>query len=120
MKNLPLGLIGRIMFAIPLLGFGLGHFANTEQMTGMVPSYLPAPTIFVYLTGVALLAAAVSILIQKKAKLAAFLLGIMLLMIALMVHLPSMMGGNEMSMPMFMKDLAMAGGAFFMSSVFKD
>ena len=120
MKNLPLGLIGRILFVLPLAGFGLGHFANAGQMAGMVPSYLPAPTIFVYLTGAALLAAAVSIIIQKKAKLGTFLLGIMLLLFALMLHLPGMIGGNEVSMAMFMKDLGMAGGAFFMSSVFKD
>jgi len=120
MKKLPLGLIGRIMFAIPLAGFGLGHFAKAGQMAGMVPSYLPLPLFFVYVTGVALLAAVVSILMQKKAKLATFLLGIMLLSFALLLHLPGMMGGNEVSMAMFMKDLALAGSAFFMSSVFKD
>lgn len=120
MKNLPLGLIGRIMYALPLLGFGFGHFANANQMAGMVPSYFPAPVVFVYITGVALLAAAVSIIIQKKAKLATMLLGIMLLIFVLTLHLPGMMGGDQTSMAMFMKDLSMAGAAFFMSSIFSD
>ncbi|MDH5474483.1 MAG: DoxX family protein [Cyclobacteriaceae bacterium] len=120
MKNLPLGLIGRIMYALPLLGFAIGHFTNANQMAGMVPSFFPVPVVFVYLTGMALLAAAISIIIQKKAKLATMLLGVMLLLFALLLHLPGVMGGNQISMPGFMKDLSMAGAAFFMSSVFND
>ena len=115
MNNLPLGLIGRILFAIPMLIFGIFHFGNADGMAGMVPSFIPGGVIWIYITGLALLAAGVSILIQKKMKLATFLLGIMLLIFVLTMHLPGVIGGNESSMPMLLKDLGLAGGAFFIS-----
>lgn len=30
---------GTILYAIPLLAFGLGHLTNAGQMEGMVPSW---------------------------------------------------------------------------------
>ncbi len=118
MKNL--GLIGKILYALPLVGFGFGHLGNAGAMAGMVPSWIPGGAFWVYLTGIALLLAAISIIINKKAKLATMLLGVMLLIFALTIHLPGMLGGNEASMPSFMKDLAMAGAAFFISAHSKD
>lgn len=111
-----LGFVGKLMFALVIAFFGVGHLTNADVMTGMVPDYVPAPVVIVYLTGVALLAAAVALLIGKKAQLAMMLLGVMLLMIALMVHLP----GGEASMPMLLKDLALAGAAWFISAHAKE
>ncbi len=113
MNKLPLSLIGRIMFAIPMLVFGIFHFGNADAMAGMVP--IPGGVIWIYLTGTALIAAAVSMFINKKMKLATFLLGIMLLIFVLSMHLPGVIGGNESSMPMLLKDFALAGGAFVIS-----
>ncbi len=113
MNNLPFALIGRILFAIPMLMFGVFHFGNADGMAGMVP--IPGGVIWVYLTGIALIAASVSIIINKKMKLATMLLGIMLLIFVLSIHLPGLIGGNESSMPMLLKDLGLAGGAFFIS-----
>ena len=66
-------LVARILFIVPLLGFGSGHLMNAGDMAGMVP--IPGGVFWIYLTGVALLAAAVSIIIKKKAALATLLLG---------------------------------------------
>ncbi|MEQ9425247.1 MAG: DoxX family protein [Cyclobacteriaceae bacterium] len=118
MGNLPLGLIGRIIYAIPMLMFGVFHFGNADAMAGMVP--IPGGAIWVYLTGAALVAAAVAIFINKKMKLATFLLGIMLLIFALSIHLPGVIGGSETSMPSLLKDLGLAGGAFFISGHSED
>ena len=107
-----LGFVGKLMFALVIAFFGAGHLMNADMMSGMVPSYMPAPIIITYLVGVALIASAVSLLIGKKAQLAMTLLGVMLLLIALMVHLP----GGEASMPMLLKDLGLAGAAWFMSA----
>lgn len=118
MKNL--GYVGKLMFALPMAMFGFFHFMNASGMTGAVPSYLPAPIVFVYLTGTALILAAVAIIIGKKAKLAASLLGLMLLLFALMVHFSGFMSGDQVSSGMFLKDFALAGAAFFMSGHLKD
>lgn len=116
MKNLSLA--GKYMFAIPMILFGVFHFGGAEGMKGMVP--IPGGVIWVYVTGVALVAAGVAIIIGKKARLAAQLLGLMLLIFALSIHLPGAIGGNDMSMAAFLKDLALAGGAWFMSGHFHD
>ncbi|MDX1628108.1 MAG: DoxX family protein [Fulvivirga sp.] len=110
--------VGRFLYAIPMAVFGLFHFMNASQMAGMVP--IPGGEIWVYITGAALLAAAISIMIQKKASLATLLLGVMLLIFALSIHLPSVMGGDQNAMPNLLKDTALAGAAFFMSGKFTD
>lgn len=101
----------RILYALPIAVFGLFHFMNAQAMGAMVPSFIPGGVFWVYLTGLALLSAAISILIQKKARLACLLLALMLIIFALTIHLPSVMGGNESSMAMLLKDTALAGGA---------
>ena len=118
MNNLPLA--GKYMFAIPMAIFGIFHFMNAGAMAGMVPSFLPGGAIWVYLTGAALLAAAIAIITGKKAKTATQLLGLMLLLFAILVHLMAVMNGSESSMPSFLKDLALAGGAWYMSGHFSD
>ena len=109
--------IARLLFAIPMLMFGVFHFMNAEGMAGMAPF---GGAIMVYITGVCLIAAAVAIVIKKKAALATLLLGVFLLLTALLVQLKGVMGGEDPgAMPMLLKDLALAGGSFFMSGVFK-
>jgi uncharacterized membrane protein len=111
---------GLIIYAIPMAVFGIIHFANGSAMTGMVPSWLPAPIFWVYLVGLGLLAASASIIINKKASLATMLLGAMLVIFVLTMHIPGVIGGNEASMPMLLKDLALAGAAFYMSANLKE
>ena len=108
-------LIARILFAVPMAMFGLFHFMNAEAMAEMAPF---GGTIMVYITGVALLAAGVSIIIKKKAALATLLLGVFLILTATLVHVKSLMGGDEMAMSSILKDVALAGASFFMSGVF--
>ncbi len=118
MKMLPT--IGKYLLVVPLAIFGLGHLANANAMTGMVPSFLPGGVFWVYLTGVCILAGVIGILIGKKAKLAAQLFGLMVVLFAVLVHLPGLMSGNEMSMPMVIKDLSIGGGLWFLSGHLKD
>ena len=87
--------LGRFLFGIPMAVFGIFHFINAESMSGMVPSWMPGANIWVYLTGAALILASVAIVIQKKDRLAAQLLGLMLLLFALLVHMPGLGAEDE-------------------------
>ena len=100
--------------------FGIFHLMGASDMQGMVPAYLPAPIFFVYLTGVALLLAAIAIIIGKKAKLATQLLGLMLVLFAVLLHLPGFLEGSQASTSNFLKDLALGGSAWFMSAHLSD
>lgn len=117
-----ISMIGRIVFTIPLIMFGAGHMMNAGAMVPMVP--VPGGLIWVYFVGVCLLAAAVSIIINKKASLATLLLGILLLIIAFTVHFPNMMSEDEAikmaGMSNAFKDIGLAGAAFFMHGILKD
>src|SRR5262245_2220747 len=82
---------GRLFFAIPLAVFGSEHFTVTADIARIVPRWIPAHTFWVYLVGVALICAAVSIAVMVQARLAADLLGLMFLLFVLMMDLPGMM-----------------------------
>lgn len=108
--------IGRFLFAIPMAVFGVMHFMNAQMMAGMVP--VPGGVVWVYVTGVALLAAAAAIMIGTQAVLATRLLALFLLLTATTVHLPALLGGDQAAMSQVLKDLALAGGALVLSGVF--
>jgi len=113
MKNV--GFVGKLMFAGPMAMFGIFHFMGAESMVSMVPDFLPAPIAFVYLTGLAMILAAVAIVVGKKAKLATQLLGLMLAIFAVLIHLPGFLNQEPVGSSMFLKDVALAGASWFMS-----
>ena len=113
--------LGRFVFAIPFAVFGIFHFMNASYMAGnMVPSFMPVPVFWVYLAGLGLILAAVSIIIQKKDKLAALLLALMLIIFVLTIHLPGVIDENQASMSNLLKDLSLAGGALIYAATAKD
>jgi len=106
---------GAYLLALPVAVFGIFHFMNTDTMTGMTPCI---GTLMVYLTGIRLLAVAVSILIGKMDKLAPTLLGIMFLLF--IIHHTQNMSNNQMKVGNILKNIVMAGGAFLYASMVKD
>ncbi|MGE0566428.1 MAG: DoxX family protein [Bacteroidia bacterium] len=112
--------VARILFAIPMLIFGMMHFMNAGMMAGMVP--LPGGVFWVYLTGLGLVAAAISIFIQKYTKIACLLLAVMLMMFVLTIHLPGVISGDpakmQMAMPNMLKDMALAGAALLLAGIY--
>lgn len=103
--------VARFVFAAIMAVFGLFHFMNASGMSGMIPDWLPGGVFWVYLTGVALLAAAIALFSNKKARLAMYLLAFMLVIFVLVLHIPAVAGGDQNAMSMVLKDLAIAAGA---------
>ena len=110
--------LGRWIFPVPFIVFGLFHFMNTEALAGYVPEYFPAPTIFVYLAGIGLIGAGISMYLGRYDKLATTLLSIMLLLFALTIHLKGAMAGDAGN---FLKDLGLAAASMiYATHVAKD
>jgi uncharacterized membrane protein len=113
--------LGKYLFALPMAIFGIMHFMNAKAMAGMAPF---GGEVMVYISGAALIAAAVSIFIGKMDKLAAVLLALLLIIFVLSIHLPGVMSGDEAqmmsSMPNLLKDVALAGGALMYAGMAKD
>lgn len=116
------GSIARILYGLPFGIFGLLHFMNANAMAGMVP--IPGGVFWIYLTGLALVATSVSIIIEKYTRLACILLGIMLLIFVLSIHLPGVIGAEsqqamQASMTNLLKDAALAGGAWILAGKYE-
>ncbi|EIE03320.1 hypothetical protein [Leptospira licerasiae] len=110
--------IGKYVYAVPLLVFGINHFINANAMAGMVP--VPGGVIWIYVTGAALLAAALSIFINKKTKLAMILLAVLLGLFIVLIHVPGVTQGNQLSIAMALKDLGLLGGALVIAGISRD
>jgi uncharacterized membrane protein len=69
-----LALAGRIAMSVMLFFTAVGHFAFTEGMALMIPSFVPFKQEMVYFTGVVEIAAAVGLLVPRLSTLTAWLL----------------------------------------------
>jgi uncharacterized membrane protein len=108
---------GRLFFAIPLAVFGSEHFTLTANIATLVPRWIPAPTFWVYLVGLAFLGAALSIAVlvkERLARLAAALVGMTLLIFVFVMDLPAVVAnpGNRFFWALALRQLAFSGGAF--------
>ena len=112
--------VGRIMFAVPFAMFGMMHIMMASNMTGMVSSWVPGGVFWVYVTGMALVAAAISIIAKKQIYLASVLLAVLLGVFVMTIHLPALLGGDQMAMGGMLKDISLAGGALLIAGLFKD
>jgi uncharacterized membrane protein YphA (DoxX/SURF4 family) len=94
--------------------FGTEHLADASDIAQAVPSWMPAHLFWTYLVGVALIAAALSIVLNKHARLAATLLGSMLLLFVVLLHIPNIVGqhGARLFWMIALRDTAFSGGAF--------
>lgn len=104
--------IGKYLYAIPMVIFGIFHFLNANAMAGMVP--IPGGLFWIYITGLSLILAGFSIIVQKQDDWTSFLLAVLLLVFVLTIHLPGVISGEEMAqmyMTNLLKDLALSGGA---------
>lgn len=119
--NLLTGIIARILYAVPFIFFGLSHLMKGEDMAKMIPSWVPLKLILNYIVGLSLVAAGTSIIFKKYASLATLLLGIELIIFMLVMHAPNLSDPQmgQLSMMMLLKDMSLAGAAFYMSGVFK-
>jgi len=112
--------VGRIVFAIPFAIFGMMHLIMANNFTGMVPSWILGGVFWVYVTGIALLAAAISIISKKQIYLASILLAVLMGVFVMTIHLPAILGGDQMAMGGMLKDISLAGGALLIAGLFKD
>lgn len=110
--------IGRIVFALTVAFFGVGHLTNANAMSGMVPSFLSGLSVpIVYLTGICLLAAAVSFIINRYTFYSGILMALLLVIIVVSIHVPMMSdpAQAQMATTNVIKDIAMASAALMIA-----
>ena len=82
-------------------------------MAGFIPSWLPGGVFWVYLTGIVLILASVSLIIQKQVKWAALGLAAFLALTILTIWLPGLSNEamRQTAMTGILKDLARLGAS---------
>lgn len=106
------GPVARGLFGLPFATFGVMHLAAGSAMAGLVPSWVPGGVLWVYLTGVALIAGGVGLWTRRFAVPAALGLALLMLTFALTVHIPGLGDPTtgQFATISLLKDLALAGG----------
>jgi len=79
---------GTILFSLTIISFAMDHFLYAKEAADYVPSWVPGHLFWIYFTGMALLASGVGIILNIKRKLAATLLGFMILTWFIILHIP--------------------------------
>ena len=110
-------LLGRLLFAAIFLTAGANHFS--KQAFGYAASQgVPLASILVPISGIVAIAGGLSILLGYRAKIGAWLIALFLIPVTFMMHkfwavADPMMA--QLQMIMFMKNVAMLGGALLIS-----
>lgn len=105
---------GRLFYAIPMGVFGTEHFTDTKFIARLIPHWIPLHTFWVYLVGIALIAAALSIILEKNSRLAATLLGCMFVLFVALMHVHNIVAshGARLFWAIGLREIAFSGGAF--------
>jgi uncharacterized membrane protein YphA (DoxX/SURF4 family) len=113
--------VGKVLFALPFIGFGIENVAGAADKAGIVPPYIPGGVFWIYFTGIAMILAALAILTGKQAREACLGLAIMLLVFIVTVHLPHLANPQlkVMGLMGLYKDTSMMGGALVLAATFK-
>jgi uncharacterized membrane protein len=93
----PLIRIGRTLVALAAIFFGIEHFLHPLGLPGVplkreMPAWIPARVIIDGVTGAALLIAGGCMLVNRKARMAATVLGGWILLMLLLIYLPVLIG----------------------------
>ena len=113
--------LGRILFAIPLLVFGIQYIELGKYQGGLppVPPWAPGGAVGPYLIGLVLLAAGISIISGKYARLSALVIGVLFLLCVVFLHLPHfndvLHNGNDRTRAL--EPLALSGAAFALAAI---
>ncbi len=106
-----LGYLGRIIFAVPFIVIGIMHFMNASDMAANMLSGWPVAEGIVYISGLAMVLAGISIIVKIQAKIACLLLALLLLLIIIFVHIPLAANGDRAAMMILLRDLGLLGAS---------
>jgi len=114
--------LGPVFVAAPLAAFGAEHMVLASFISQMVPDWIPARLFWAYFVGLALFAAALSLVLRKSVRLSATLLGVMFVLFVVLMHVPNTAAQPEdrFMWAVALRDLAFGGGAFALAATQAD
>lgn len=109
--------LGPLFLAGFMILGGIQHFVYLDFVSKLVPAWIPGARFWACLTGVALIAGGVGILVPKTARLAALMSGIMILLWVVLLHIPRALADlhNAGETSGVFEALALSGVAFVLA-----
>ncbi len=106
--------LGRVFIPVALATFGAEHMASAGFMKEMVPAYIPGHVFWIYFVGIALFAAAISIMADRCVAVSSSLLGLMWVFFVLMLHTPRVLAAphDRFAWAVALRDFVFALGAW--------
>jgi uncharacterized membrane protein YphA (DoxX/SURF4 family) len=113
--------IGRSLFAIPMMVFGIQYVAFGKYLGGLppVPPWAPGGAVGAYLVGAVLIATGLAIAFKKYARESAVVIGVLFLLCVIFLHLQHfndvLHTGNDRTRAL--EPLALSGAAFALAAI---
>ncbi len=125
MKNLISTRLATIIFAVIIGIFGANNILHAKVMSADIPSFLPFPKILIYISGTGFLLAAVAFILDRYAKLAGYLLALLLLVKVFSVDIIQIQHAVDLPMRVFLiknilKDAALAMAAVLIADISRE
>lgn len=120
--KLQLTTIGRILFALPFGILGINHFIMHDFYLMMVTSLIPNMGFSLFLVGIALIAASVSIILNKMVQISCWTLATLLTLFILLIHIPNLFDPATRTIGLIelMKDTSLLGGSIMIAGYTKN
>jgi uncharacterized membrane protein YphA (DoxX/SURF4 family) len=117
MKNL--SIIGRILYALPFVVFGINHFFMVDYYVGMLTSFIPLGAYTIIITGILMIAAGISIITKKFVRQSAIMLAGLLFIFIVTIHIPHLLHGTDRTATLiaFLKDISLMGGSLMIAGM---
>ncbi len=107
----------QLCFAIPLAVFGAEHLSSPQSVLPLVPAYMPARMFWVYLVGLALIAASVSIAANRLVRWSGLLFGAMMFLFVAMLHLPgAIRAGGRIPWTIVVREMSFGSGGLVLAA----
>lgn len=107
--------VASIIFALTIAVFGIRNIMKAGSMDTIVPDYVPGGGVWVYVSGICMILAAIAIVLNNKlTRPACYLLALMLIIFVCMLHLMPAIEGNPGNL---LKDTAIAMGAIIIGNL---
>lgn len=105
--------LGVLAFAVPLAVFGAEHLVHSQTVKLVVPAWMPGRLFWTYFVGVALIAAALSLILKQHLLWSSSLLTIMFFLFVALMHIPFVVAHprDRVGWTIVFRDLTFAGGA---------
>lgn len=83
---------GRVVIAMAVIFYGIQHLLHPEFAPGvpsekLTPSWVPIPSVWAYLAGAILLAAGIALMLNKKSRIAAALIGALMTFLTVFLYM---------------------------------